>query len=162
MKDTEYTKLTEWGNAGGGLVPVNENAEQLLDQLGRGETVAMVCVTARDLKFHKAYMAFLSYIYAYMPKQFKREIPKQFFYQWLKLLKTDYTVVAVMPDGRELIEYKSISFSKMNQQEFKLYVKSQLPFIYGSDVLGKYFDGEIYDAIIENIEEDFKKFLSKL
>ncbi len=96
-----------------------------------------------------------------MPVSFKSKIPEEKFYLWLKHLKGQYDVIFEFKDGTKLVEYESISFGKMTEQRFREYIKEQLPFIY-SDVLGKYFSGEILDGIIETIEKDYEKFFKKL
>ena len=60
-----------------------------------------------------------------------------------------------------MIEYDSIAMGKMSQPVFENYIREQLPWIY-SDVLGAYFEGDILNGIIDTIEEEYKKFLSKL
>jgi hypothetical protein len=61
----------------------------------------------------------------------------------------------------ELIEYESISFGRMSEMRFREYIREQLPFIY-SEVIGRFYIDETYDSIIQNIENDYEKFFSKL
>jgi len=49
----------------------------------------------------------------------------------------------------------------MSQDQFETYVKEQLPWIY-ENVIGAFYSDEIYAGIIDTIEEEYKKFLSKL
>jgi len=161
MKDTEQNKLLDFYNAGGGLLPVNERAHDLMDQLSRDEVVSFREVTARDLRFHRCYMSLLSFIYGYMPKSFKDRITKDKFYVYLKHLKGSYEVIFEFEDGTKLVEYESIAFGNMSQKRFESYIREQLPWIYAK-VIGKYFDGVIYDNIIQTIEEEYKKFFAKL
>ena len=93
--------------------------------------------------------------------KFKDAVPKDKFYLWLKHLKGQYEVLFEFQDGTKLVEYESISFTKMDQIRFKEYVREQLPWIY-TEVIGKQFEGAIYDGIIETIEEEYKKFMVKL
>ena len=60
MKDIDYTRILEFANVGGGLVPHNEAAKELLEQSHRGEVLAFNEVTARDISFHRAYMGLIS------------------------------------------------------------------------------------------------------
>ena len=106
-------------------------------------------------------MLLLAFIYGYMPKVFKDSVPKDRFYQWLKHFKKEYKVEFTFKDGSQLIEYTSIAFGRMSENEFHTYIKEQLPFIY-SDVIGAYFEGEIYKSIVETIEKEFEKFFNKL
>ena len=161
MSDKELNKLVDFYNAGGGLLPVNDKAHELMDQLSHGEVISFKEVTARDLRFHKCYMSLINFIYGYMPKSFKDAVPKGKFYMWLKHLKGNYEVLFEFQDGTKLVEYESISFGRMSEKRFKEYVKEQLPWIY-TEVLGKCFEGQIYDNIIATIEEEYKKFFAKL
>jgi hypothetical protein len=51
----------------------------------------------------------------------------------------------------------------MSEHTFRDYIRNQLPWIY-SDVIGKYYKpgGWRYNRKINSIEEEYKKFLSKL
>jgi len=146
---------------GGGLIPVSPNAIELLEQTRKGEVLSFLEVTARDISFHRGYFALLKFIYGYMPPQFKDKVPERFFYQFIKHLKNEYTVLFTFKDGTSMIEYKSIAFGKMSQKSFEAYVREQLPFIY-SDILGAYFEGDMLNGIIETIENEFEKYLAKL
>lgn len=161
MKDSDYKKLIDLVNVGGGFMPANPQAEELLLITGKGEVITVKEITKRDLNFHRCYMLLLSFIWGYMPNAFKQKVPKDKFYKWLKHFKKEYEVEFTFQDGSQLIEYTSISFGRMGQKEFEIYVAEQLPFIY-ENVLGAYFQGDMLTSIINTIEEEFKKFLSKL
>ena len=161
MKDKDYNRLIQLTWVGGGFIPANEKAEELASQLTQGEVVSFQEVTARDLAFHKGYMALLGFIYGYMPPRFKAVVPRERFYQWLKHLKGQYNVLFEFKDGTKLVEYESIAFGNMSEHRFREYVKEQLPWIY-ENVLGAYFTGEMFDNIVATIEEEFQKFFDKL
>lgn len=161
MKDSDYEKLGEWLNVGGGLTPYNINATELLEQSGRGEILRFKEVTERALKFHNCYFSLLRYIWKYMPPDFKNKVAEKNFYKFLKHLKGEYNILFEFKDGTKLVEYDSIAFGNMSQKRFEEYIKEQLPWIY-ENVIGKYFKGDIYTGIIDTIEEEYKKFLSKL
>ena len=161
MKDKDFYNLVDFYNAGGGLLPVNQRANEIIEQSDQGEVISFIEVTQRDLRFHRCYMSLLSYIYDYLPDSFKKQIPKRNFYQWLKHLKGQYDIVFEFEDGTKLVEYESISFGWMSQKRFENYVREQLPWIY-SNVIGIFFKDKIYDNIINTIEEDYKKFFAKL
>jgi hypothetical protein len=161
MKDTDFYKLVEFVNVGGGLVPNNSNAYDLMDQSGKGDIITFREMSNRDLSFHRAYFSLLGYIYDFMPKSFKNQIQKEDFYKFVKHLKGEYKIIFTFKDGSKMIEYDSIAMGKMSQPAFEDYIREQLPWIY-SDVLGAYFDGDILDGIIDTIEDEYKKFLSKL
>lgn len=161
MKDRDIYKLVDFYNAGGGLLPVNQKAHEIIEQSDKGEVISFLEVTQRDLKFHRCYMSLLAFIYGYLPEKFKKQVPKEKFYIWLKHLKGQYEVVFEFQDGTKMVEYDSISFGRMSQKAFENYVREQLPWIY-SNVIGAFFEGQIYDNIIDTIEEEYKKFLAKL
>jgi hypothetical protein len=161
MKDTELDKIQEWSVVGGGLIPFSDTAIEFLEQCQRGQVIAFKEVTARDISFHRCYMLLLSYIYGYLPRSFQTVVPKEKFYKWLKHLKGQYKVLFEFKDGTKLVEYDSISFGKMPQKAFEDYIREQLPWIY-TEVIGKFYEGDIYDGIIKNIEDEFEKFLAKL
>jgi hypothetical protein len=161
MIDKDFYNLVDFYNAGGGLLPANERAQEIMEQLVTGEVVSFKEVTARDLKRHRCYFSLLKFIYGYMPLSFKKTIPEETFYLFLKHLKKEYKVIFTFQDGTTMVEYDSISFGKMSEVRFREYIKEQLPFIY-SDVIGKYFEGEIYNNIIETIETEYENFFAKL
>ena len=161
MKQSDYEKLIELTYVGGGFLPANINAEELINKCAKGEVITFQEVTARDLKFHRCYMNLIGFIYGYLPKRFKDEVPKEKFYIFLKHLKKDYNILFKFKDGTVMVEYESIAFGRMSQKRFEEYIAEQLPFIY-ENVLGAYFEGEMLKNIIFTIEEEYKYFLSKL
>lgn len=162
MKDTDYNNLAQFVKVYPNAVPVNRQAYDLLDLKTEGEIFYMSEIAKRDLSFHRCYFALLSYIYAYMPKVFRQSISEDKFYKWLKHLRGEYKTLFKFSDGTIFIEYDSISFGKMNQTTFENYIREQLPFIYEDVIRPVYKDDKKYNAIIENIENEFEKFLSKL
>ncbi|MFA5195205.1 MAG: hypothetical protein WC401_05345 [Bacteroidales bacterium] len=161
MTDKNFNKMVDFYNAGGGLLPVNQKAHEIIEQSDKSEVISFIEVTQRDLKFHRAYFALLKFIYGYMPMKFKKAVPESHFYLFLKHLKKQYKVLFTFKDGTTMVEYDSIAFGRMSQKTFESYIREQLPFIY-TEVIGAYFEGEMYDNIIESIEDEFKKFLAKL
>lgn len=129
MKDTDYNKICEFANVGGGMIPHNVNATELMEQSQRGEILAFQEVTARDLSFHRAYMGLLKYIYDYLPASFRDKVPSDKFYIFLKHLKGQYDVLFTFKDGTRLVEYESIAFGRMSQKRFESYIREQLPWI---------------------------------
>lgn len=159
MKDTDIDKIIELTPVGGGFLPRNEKGQELADTATG--VISLIEVTARDIKFHSAYFSLLSFIYSWLPKTFKEKIPKDKFYLFVKHLKGDYDIVMRFKDGTTLVNYKSISFSRMSQIEFENYVRDQLPFIY-TEVIEKLYDEKDSKRIIESIETEYLNFLSKL
>ena len=161
MKDTDFYKLMDFAYVGGGMIPVSANAIELLDQSDKGEVLSFLEITSRDLKFHRCYFSLIGFIYDYLPGSFKSKIPKDDFYKFIKHLKKQYKILNTFADGSQIVEYDSISFGKMSQKSFENYIREQLPFIY-TEIIGAYFEGDIYNGIISTIEQEYKKFLSKL
>lgn len=96
-----------------------------------------------------------------LPPNFRAKVPCDQFYLFLKMVKGEYDTVYTFKDGREMIEYRSISFGKMNQQQFKEYVAEQLPIIY-DEIIMQILKPDQATLVIESIEEQYKIFLSKL
>jgi hypothetical protein len=161
MKDTDYHNLIELTYVGGGWLSANQKAIELAEQSVRGEVHMFKEVTQRDIRFHKCYMSLLGYVYDYLPKSFKDTIPKDKFYKFLKHLQGQYKVVFSFKDGTSMIEYESIAFGNMSQKRFEEYIREQLPYVY-ENIVGAYFEGEMYDNIINTIETEYEKFLQKL
>jgi len=162
MKDTDFKRVCEFTNAGAGLLAFNQNAIELVEQTSPGEVVSLTEVTARDLKFHRAYFSLIGYIYDWLPKSFKAKVSKDKFYVFLKHLRGDYDVVFEFKDGTKFIEYHSIAFGRMSQKRFEAYVREQLPFIYSEVIQALYPDKLTSDRIIASIEDEYQNFLSRL
>lgn len=161
MKDKDFENLVELVNVGGGFMPANERAEELLSLTKKGEIIAFEEATKRDINFHRCYFSLLGFIYDYMPKVFKKEVNKSEFYLYLKHVRGDYKVRHVFKELPPMIEYISLSFSRMSQKQFEQYIADQLPFIY-SNILGAYFEIDMLNGIIETIEKEFKRLMSQL
>jgi hypothetical protein len=162
MRDSEYDRLSEWVNVGGALTPYNQLATGLSDTAKKGEIITMREMTDRDLRFHRCYMSLIGFIYDQLPNQFRKKLAKKHFYKYLKHLKGNFDIIAQFGDI-VLVEYESISFARMSEHAFRDYVRDQLPWIY-SNVIGRYYKPGYwrYNRRIEAIEEEYKKFLSKL
>jgi hypothetical protein len=163
MRDSEYERLSEWINEGtGALLPHNSLAQELTDTAKAGEIITMREMTDRDLRFHRCYMSLVGYIYDQLPVRFQKRLAKKHFYRYLKHLKGQFDIIARFGDII-LVEYESIAFGRMSEHTFRDYIREQLPWIY-SDVIGKYYKvgGWRYNRKIDLIEDEYKKFLSKL
>ena len=55
MRDTDYNKILEFTPAGGGMLPGNQQAVELLDNATPGEVFSFLEVGARDINLHRAY-----------------------------------------------------------------------------------------------------------
>lgn len=139
------------------LIPNQIETAEWLEQLKDKEQVYLKHVEARDIGMHKAYFKILAYIYDRLNVKFRKSIPKENFYKFLKMISKEYSVVFKFKDGREFIEYKSISFGKMNQKTFREYFNNQLSIIYEELLIPME-----QDYLIDEINSEFDKILSKL
>ena len=162
MKDTDFKRVCEFTVTGGGMLPFNQNAVELIDITTPGEVISLVEVTSRDAKFHRAYFSLIGYVYDWLPKSFKSKMSKDKFYIFLKHLRGDYDVIFEFRNGTKFIEYHSIAFGRMSQKRFEAYVREQLPFIYSEVIQALYPDKLTSDRIIASIEDEYQKFLSRL
>jgi hypothetical protein len=142
------------------LIPDNAKAIEFLDQIKNGKTVVFQNKTPRDLAFHKGYFKLLSSAYDWMPKLFKDQVKEGEFYEWLKQYNKQYDVKYQFKDGRQWIKTTSISFGRMNKQQFEDYVRDQIPTIY--EVLMMALPDEVANAAIATLENDFERYLSRL
>lgn len=162
MKEQDFNKTIDLLNINGQVfAPANQQAIDLLQNTRHGQKITFKEITDRDVKFHRAYFDLLNYIYQFLPAHFKNKIPAKYFYIFIKDLMKKYKVIYKFKDGSEIKEYESISFSKMTQVEFEQYVREQLPFIY-ENIIGAFYEGQKKNSVIEQIEEEYKSFLSKL
>ncbi len=162
MKDSDYHNLVELTPSRGvGFLPANQRAEELLNTSFRGEVIAFKEVSRRDISFHRGYFSLLNYIYSWLPDSFKMKIPEKHFYQFLKHIQGAYNVVYRFKDGTTFVEYKSISFGRMSQQDFEDYVREQLTVIY-ADVIGELFTESEAKMVIDAIEDEYQKYLIRL
>lgn len=161
MNTKEYTQIIELEHQQGLFKPVNQRAIDFCSNLKHKERVYLIDKSKRDIKFHKTYFALLNYIYSWMPEKFKLRITEDLFYIFLKDITGEFKVKFKFKDGKEIKEYNSIAFGKMSQKSFEEYVKNQLPLIY-DNLIYELFDTEKAKMIIENIEDEFKIYLSKL
>lgn len=161
MKPENYLNIMHLAKSNDGFVFANSKAEELFNNLSEGEIIELNLLQNRDLKLHRAYFALLGYIYDYLPGKFQKQVKKDYFYQFLKYAQNEIKIIFEFKNGLKICEPISISFSKMDNIEFKSFVRNQLPFIY-SEVIGAFYKGQIFDDIIFNIEQEFEKTFSKL
>ena len=161
MKDTDYNNLLQFKNMkGAALIPHNAESIEFLEQLKDEEIATLKNVTARDIKLHRGYFLMLAEVWGYLPKKFKNKVPKEKFYNWLKMYEGNYTVIFEFKDGRQFIEYNSISFGRMDNHQFRDYVKTQIPTWY--ELFQSLLPTDFANSAIETIEDNFEKILAKL
>lgn len=158
MKVDDYYGLLHFTNhKGTALIPATPETQEWLEIQKHGNWSSFKLIEARDLKFHRCYFMLLSFIYDRLPTNFRDRVDKDNFYNFLKLLGKEYDTVYTMKDGTPLIQYKSISFGKMGQSQFREYVNRQLSTIY-EDILIPLECEHIMDLA----NDEFQKFMDKL
>ena len=121
MTDRDYEHIIELTYKGGGFLPANDAGRELAEQLGIGQVVAFQEITARDLSFHRCYMAMIGYIYKLMPAHFKKAIPSKYFYNFLKHLQRHYKLIYSFKDEtkqKEIYDFLN-QHKKKNRYSFK-------------------------------------------
>ena len=139
------------------LVPNQIETAEWLELLKDNAQVYLKFIEARDIGMHRGYFKILSFIYDKLPLRFRKTCLKHHFYKFVKMLCNEYDVVFEFKDGRKMIEYKSISFAKMNQAKFKDYFNEQLSVIYEELLIPLECD-----YIMDEVNAEFDKLLSKL
>lgn len=158
MKTEEFLKLHSFSvHKSQVLIPNQIETAEWLEQKKDKDQVYYKLVESRDLAMHKGYFLILGFIYDRLNISFRKTIPKAKFYLFLKMLSNEYTTVFKFKDGREFIEYKSISFTNMGQKEFREYFNNQLSVIYEEVLIPME-----QDYLMDEINEEFEKIISKL
>lgn len=158
MKTEEFLSIKHFTvHKSQALIPATPETREWLELLKHNEPINFKVVEPRDIKFHRCYFALLSFVYDQLNPSFKTQVPKYNFYQFLKMLSKEYTVVFKFKDGREFIEYKSISFSRMHQSTFKEYVNNQLSVIYEELLIPME-----QEYLMDSINSEFERFIDRL
>ena len=158
MKPEEFLSLYSFSvHKSQVLIPNQIETSEWLEQKKDKEQVYFKLIEARDLGMHRGYFKIISFIYDRLNVNFRNSIPKANFYLFLKMLSNEYTTIFKFKDGREFIEYKSISFANMGQKEFREYFNSQLSVIYEELLIPME-----QDYLMDEINEEFEKIISKL
>lgn len=158
MKTTEFLDLKHFTvHKSQALIPATPETREWLELKKHNESVNVKLSEARDIKFHGGYFAILKFIYQRLNVSFKKKVSEKHFYKWLQMLNNEFTVIYEFKDGRQFIEYESISFAKMNQERFKMYVNEQLSVIYEELLIPM---GQGY--IMEEAAAEFERYLDRL
>lgn len=158
MKTDEFLALLEFKNHNGQvLIPAQYESQEFLETLKNDQTVYLKQVRARDLGMHKAYFLILGWTWDRMNQNFRLKVPKKDFYKFLKILSNEYKILFEFKNRPAMIEYKSISFAKMEQSEFRKYFNNQLSCLYEEVLIPM---GQ--DYLMDEINIEFEKILSQL
>lgn len=158
MKTEDFLQLKSFTvHKSQALIPNQIETGEWIEQKKHGDQVYLKSVEPRDLGMHKGYFKILAFIYDRLPKNFHEKVQKQFFYKFVKMLSNEYSVVFSFKDGRQMIEYHSISFDRMNQSKFREYFNGQLSVIYEEILIPMN-----KEYLMNEINEEFEKLLDKL
>jgi hypothetical protein len=160
MKDTD--QILSYIFDGDYFIPANQEAIKNSQELMPGQYIYHKDVSTRDAIFHAGYFKFLSFCYSKMPVTFKKQCPNSKFYLFLKIYTGKYQVsnINVFGQNYPIVEYDSISFKNMTEEKFERFVKDQIPDIY--KLINESYDEYSYEKIIQEIELEYVRFLSKL
>ena len=154
MKDADFNKLAKFKGVNEVALPLNANAQELC----LSGDFYVIPATNRDLKFHACYFAFCNWLWMELPTRFKLERcqNRADMYKYLKIITGDYEL-RMTYKGKEFHEFKSISFSKMKNEEFEAYVNDQLIALY-ENILVPLKRDDIYDKAVN----EFKRLFAEL
>jgi hypothetical protein len=80
----------------------------------------------------------------------------------LRLTYKQIEILAELLGKTSLSEYKSISFSRMDEVKFRMYVREQLTYIYEYVIRDAYREHpELAEMVIENVENEFERSFTK-
>jgi hypothetical protein len=102
-------------------------------------------------------------VYSFKDENKKQQVKEQLINRKkeLKLTYKNIEKIAEMLGKSDLIDYISLSYAKMNNEEFKQYIRDTMPFIY-TDVIGKFYEGDRLKDIVSTIESEYDRFFVKL
>jgi hypothetical protein len=115
------------GATHGILVPADEVSANFVGKLIKNDVVTSDFVKPRNYRFHKKWFALIKFAYEHWePKNFqdakwKDVIPEKSFDRFRKdiIIMSGRFNAVYRVDGSVRIEHQSISFAKMNEEEFK-------------------------------------------
>lgn len=161
MTDKEYKRLLVFKNMqGAALIPENQNAIDRILTLKRDELIYFKDVTKRDISLHNCYFALLRYAWGLTTPALKAAVPCDKFHDWMKYMKDQIKWQYRFNDGVTIVEYESISFSRMDNNRFKDYIREQMPALY--EVFCSLYNSEYANMLIQKIEIEFERMFAKL
>lgn len=157
MKDTDFERLLNFKIVNGVLYPLNDKA---LDYclINSNDEVYLIPQTQRDLSLHACYFVFCGWIWEQLPTKFKLErCPnKHNMYKYLKLVQGEYDITMKYKDI-EAMEFKSISFGRMSNDQFKDFVNEQIISLYENILIPLGLE-----CLYDKANEEFKKLFKEL
>jgi len=110
----------------GQLVPFTDQDKELIDSLPKNQLINCAVTKKRNIKFHRKFYSLLNYAYdLFEPPEivangrtFDGNKDFEEFRKWL-IVKAGYFDVIGYPDDSVRVRAKSISFGKMEEEEFE-------------------------------------------
>lgn len=139
-----YCRVTPYG-----LVPLYDSDHDLKLRLRVGSTVRCRVTLPRNYEFHKKFFALVRLTYDNLPLPLVERWNVHSTDDMLRRFKRDlgYFTATVNDRGEREIEYKSISFAAMDEEEFERFYTDCVNL-----VLDKYIPGIDRDDLINEVE----------
>lgn len=139
-----YCRVTPYG-----FVPLYDSDYDLKQRLRVGSTVRCKVSLPRNYEFHKKFFALVRLTFENLPLRFVEHWNIRSADDMLRRFKRDlgYCKTYVNSYGEREIEYKSISFAAMDEQQFEVFYNDCVNL-----VLYKYIPGIGRDDLTEEIE----------
>lgn len=139
-----YCRVTDYG-----LVPVYDSDLDMKKRLKVGTTVRCRVTQPRNYEFHKKFFALVRLTYDNLPLPLVERWNIRSVDDMLRRFKRDlgYYTSSVNELGEREVEYKSISFAAMDEEEFERFYKGSVNL-----VLGKYIRGLEREDLLEEVE----------
>lgn len=139
-----YCRVTPYG-----LVPLYDSDHDLKQRLRVGSTVRCRVTLPRNYEFHKKFFALVRLTYDNLPLPLVERWNVRSVDDMLRRFKRDlgYFTAIVNDRGEREIEYKSISFAAMDEEEFERFYTDCVNL-----VLDKYIPGIDRDDLINEVE----------
>ncbi|MBV8060820.1 MAG: DUF1367 family protein [Alphaproteobacteria bacterium] len=140
--------------AGNFLVPADQQSAEAITKLKLGQGVKVVITRARNLKFHKKFMALMNYafdIWEPAEREYKGEkVLKNFdTFRHHVCVLAGYGEASYDLNGNVKVRAKSISFANMSQEEFESLYQSCVQVVL-SKILTNYTKDDL-DEVIERV-----------
>ena len=139
-----YCRVTPYG-----LVPLYDSDHDLKQRLKVGSTVRCRVSLPRNYEFHKKFFALVRLTYDNLPLPLVERWKIHSVDDMLRRFKRDlgYFTSSVNELGEREVEYKSISFAAMDEEEFERFYNGSVNL-----VLGKYIRGLEREDLLEEVE----------
>jgi len=149
--EISLTKVTE-----GVLVPDNEQSRDFISKLKTGKTIHADFKNKRNARFHRKYFALLNFAFSHweplnlQDPKWKGVTPKKSFNRFRKDLAilSGFYDATYRVDGSVRVEAKSVSFSKMKEEDFEELYSNTIDVII-QKILTTYTHEELDRTILE-------------